>query len=676
MVNLDAVLHHANLNRAWQKVQLNAGAEGADGQTIEEFGQNVGQQLAILREEVSSHKYKPRPLRRVPIPKSNGKGKRLLSIPSIRDRVLQTAVAFILTPVLDVEFEANSYAYRKGRSVKQAIKKISEYRSQGFRWVLDADIDDFFDNVSHKKLLGDLYPFIDDSELEQLIQQWLQAKVIHPDGELIKLQKGIPQGSPLSPLLANLFLDRLDEHIQQEELKIIRYADDFVILCKTRERVEDALELTREVLKELELTLNQEKTAITNFEKGFKFLGFEFDSQKIKKLPARKPETKPLGMMKLAFKRAGIEADDFQQKIIHKPLKQTTQSSLSKTTASTQTHLDPILETLYIHSYGAVLSKQYERFKISTTSGEIQTIPRIHINQIVIYGYVQITTQAMHYCLQEQIPIYLLSKSGRYKGIIDAFTTEPLQLHQLQMKRHQQNDFRLNLSRQFIHAKVHNTRTLLKRSARRHKYPALTQSIHEFTSVLRNTLQAKTLEQLMGYEGTAAKIYFETLKQLFGDDWGFNTREKNPPPDPINALLSYTYTLLFNNIYSLLKMQGLNPQIGLLHNIRTGHPALASDLIEEFRAPIADSIILNLLLNKKISLDDFNWSTHDEHACIIKTAARKLLITTMEKKLASAIIHPSLEKKIDYRRYIAHQARMLKECITNESTDYTALLIK
>ena len=265
-------INHASLSSAFQHVKENHGCAGVDGVTIERFEKNLDLNLARLQDELERQIYFPLPLMKILVEKKN-KEPRILCIPAVRDRVVETAVLQIIGPVLEKEFEECSFAYRKGRSVKQAVYKIKDYYDKGYRWVVDADIDAFFDSVDHNLLLAKFKRYIHDPQIQRLIELWLAAEIW--DGTSLKVcQKGIPQGSPISPILANLFLDELDEELLRKGYKYIRYADDYVILCKKKEDAEKGLELSKQVLEKLLLELDEEE--ITTFDKGFKYLGVMF----------------------------------------------------------------------------------------------------------------------------------------------------------------------------------------------------------------------------------------------------------------------------------------------------------------------------------------------------------------------------------------------------------------
>jgi len=196
-------------------------------------------------------------------------------MPTIRDRVAQTAVALVITPILEAEFEDVSFGYRRGRSVEQALFKVRQYRDEGYQWVVDADLDAFFDNVDWSLLLSRFKHSIPDPDLLQLVELWLRAD-IREGARTITPAKGIPQGAPVSPVLANLYLDHFDEEMIRRGYKLVRFADDFLVLCKEQPAAEKALQLTESLLGELRLSLKPEKTQLVHFDQGFRYLGTLF----------------------------------------------------------------------------------------------------------------------------------------------------------------------------------------------------------------------------------------------------------------------------------------------------------------------------------------------------------------------------------------------------------------
>lgn len=289
---LDEILERGNLYRAFERVRENFGCRGADGMTIRHFMNDLEREIDRLQDRLLRRRYRPYPLLQISVPKPSG-GVRFLSVPTVRDRVAQTAVDLVVRPVFEADFEDCSFAFRKGRSVRDAVRKVCELREEGYRWLVDADINDCFGSIPHDRLLDRLRQLPLCEEVIDLFERWIRVEVY--DGRrLFASERGIPQGSVVSPMLANLFLDQLDEGLALLEQKIVRYADDFLLLCRNRERAEGALEVTDALLDGLGLELHRGKTAIASFDQGFKFLGALFVGDDVY-LPFshRKPESEP-----------------------------------------------------------------------------------------------------------------------------------------------------------------------------------------------------------------------------------------------------------------------------------------------------------------------------------------------------------------------------------------------
>ncbi len=271
MKSVDDFLSIENLTQAWERVADNRGAPGLDRVSIQRFGRNWEENLRRLRELVRAGHYKPAKLRRLAVPKSGG-GQRLLSIPAVADRVLQRAALNVLDDVYERVFLSCSYGYRMRRSVRHALQAILEYRDRGLGWVLDADIDECFDSLDHAALTGFLVEHVRDESILSLIRIWLEQGRRYRDPD-----RGIALGMPISPLLCNVYLHRLDCALRRARWALVRYADDFVICCSSEEQAWRAAKTTAEILAHLRLKLEPRKTRITSFEQGFDFLGIRFE---------------------------------------------------------------------------------------------------------------------------------------------------------------------------------------------------------------------------------------------------------------------------------------------------------------------------------------------------------------------------------------------------------------
>lgn len=275
---------HDTLEAAWLRVRRNAGVAGGDGVSCLVFERDASSRLARLRHDLLAGRYLPGPVRRVEIVKEDG-GARPLAIPCVADRAAQTAVAMVLAPLLEPAMSAASFGYRSGLGVADAVARVVELRRESRNWVLESDVARFFETVPHRSLLQLLDARTRDSRLVELISLWLD----HSGEE----ECGILQGSPLSPLLANLYLDDVDHILDSSEGRLVRYADDFVVLSKRRADAEAAMERAAALLGERGLTLHPTKTHISRFDEGFWFLGHYFIEKLVLRDLAHEHEAAP-----------------------------------------------------------------------------------------------------------------------------------------------------------------------------------------------------------------------------------------------------------------------------------------------------------------------------------------------------------------------------------------------
>jgi RNA-directed DNA polymerase len=267
-----------NLTAALKRVESNGGAPGMDGMTVSDLRGYLKEKWLEIREALESETYKPSPVRRVEIPKPDG-GVRLLGIPSVVDRLLQQAIAQVLTPIFERKFSPHSYGFRPGRSAHQAIKQAQEYTQEGYEWVVDIDLEKFFDRVNHDMLMARVAREVKDKRVLKLIRAYLESGVM-VNGVVMETEEGTPQGGPLSPLLSNVMLDDLDKELEKRGHKFVRYADDCNIYVKTQRAGERVMESVREFLeKKLKLKVNPKKSKVDKAQR-VKFLGFSFYKHK------------------------------------------------------------------------------------------------------------------------------------------------------------------------------------------------------------------------------------------------------------------------------------------------------------------------------------------------------------------------------------------------------------
>ena len=267
------------MQKAFKAVKKNRGCAGIDKVSIKMFESNLDENLISLMRDLKTGTYEAMPLKRRHIPKGKDKT-RPLGIPAVRCRVAQEVIRRLINPVFEKRFHNNSFGFRNGRNCHQAVERVIDFARQGYRYVVDVDIKGFFDNIPHNLIKESVATKIADGNILRTIEKFLNSGVME-EGKLTPTTKGTPQGGVISPLLSNIALDHLDWHLEKQGFIFVRYADDFVILCKTRPEAERALEIVRVFLKEMGLEDSPEKTKICHFSEGFDFLGFTFKNHSV-----------------------------------------------------------------------------------------------------------------------------------------------------------------------------------------------------------------------------------------------------------------------------------------------------------------------------------------------------------------------------------------------------------
>jgi RNA-directed DNA polymerase len=286
---IDKVYKRKNLEMAWERVKANRGSGGVDGETLTAFAERLDQHIDRLQNELKEDTYQPLPVKQVPIPKRDKPGEyRMLGIPTIYDRVCQQALLNRLEPIFEPIFDAASFGYRRGRSPKDALRKVWKEIKGGSEWIVDGDLKDFFGSVDHEKLLTLVAQQVADGRVLRLIKAMLKAGS-YGKGRLFPTKRGTPQGGVVSPLLSNILLTPFDQEMRLRGYQLSRFADDWVITCKSAEEARAALQTALRVLKQLGVELHPQKTRIVHVRDGFEFLGYKIKpGQKKLHLPESK----------------------------------------------------------------------------------------------------------------------------------------------------------------------------------------------------------------------------------------------------------------------------------------------------------------------------------------------------------------------------------------------------
>lgn len=689
------------------------------------LAQKYQNQLDLAIEQLHDNRYKAPPLFGQEIPKRNGKT-RFLAVAPLHDRILQKAIALELTPSIDAILYQRSYAYRKGKSRLKVKDDIQNAINQGYKWIYESDIKGFFDNINREQLGKRLESIFGKDPIILAVLNWLAADVIF-NGKKEARPLGIPQGSPLSPLLANFVLDDFDADLEAKGFRLIRFADDFVVMCKSQIEAELAAAEVDRSLAELGLSINLEKSHIVTIEQGFKFVGYLFQNAWGVDIAARKDRSHPLDgddnpiwnefdmddeQPDDALSNDGIHDSDPDTippwEEIAKPTPNDLNDDNTPPWEDAPKHqesnhpendstppwedqprrLQPIsmdqdetppwedepkhLGSIHsvndntppwedaplslpsftdlanidksndneIASFGqmpseglfftlagesSMLSLDNGRMVVKQEEIVLQAIPLIHLSGILLFGNHHLTTPFMKACLASNIPVHFASRMGKYEGAL--WNRQPIDnsfkgwFKQMTFFDDEANA--LALSKITVASRIANMRYLLQRYNKR---PELLNCIQQIDSMQAKIDDAESLASLLGYEGNATRAFFSALIYLVPAWCEFDSRNRRPPKDPFNVLLSYGYTWLYAHVDAILIAKGLLSWKGFYHQVSSGHSALASDIMESYRH-IIERVALTAVNNKVIQLDDFRI---EEDQLRLSSEGRKRYLRQLE----------------------------------------------
>ena len=639
-----------NLENAWQIVEQNRAQSSDDVQNDDDedlddplsstYDMSEPQDaptdlLNRLSERLASETYRAPCLKGYVIPKKDG-SLRPLAVPPFSDRIAQRAVMQVMNGALEPFMAQSSHGYRKGHSRITAKDQVKAAFSQGYKWVYEADIEDFFNAIQREHLAIRLQALYSDDAVVPLIMDWMSAEVDY-QGTTVSRPRGLPQGAPLSPLMANLMLDELDKDLKHAGFMLIRYADDFIVLCKTKVQAKLAEQRVAHSLQEIGLRINQDKSGIVSFEQGFKFLGYVFKNDLVLdtgKIPEHKtsrantPKTKTTQQDNYWLSQIYI-----QRKA--KPLEPEKIFATPKPEDSGSPTLDNIGAqeafglTLFVSGERTHLATRNNRLTLSRDNHVIAEYPWRNLQSVVIIGIHNITTPGLRTAMGFSVSIHFLNRWGYYQGIAHAVkpTTEGHQLWLQQMALFDIDDQALALAKAVISARLQNQRETLRR------FDKLLFEKHRrsIQQILKKLPSVENTQALNGLEGNGASQYFAAIRARLPKHWAFKARTHRNAADPFNAMLDLGYTILYQYTNSLILVNGLYPWCGFMHQGRGDHYALASDMMEPFRH-IVERVALDMLMNSQVKREDFEYNPQPGRMEIQENAKRAYL-TKLSRQL-------------------------------------------
>lgn len=634
---------------AWQKVEANGGAAGGDGVTVDAFRRAAGATIGRLSRALLDGSYKPGPARRAYIPKKSG-GLRPLDIPCIADRVAQASVALTLTPVLEPEFEDSSFAYRKGRSVAQAVRRVASLRRDGYTWALDADIVRYFENIPHDGLILRLEKSVPDERLCDLVGFWLEHYSL--------TGRGLAQGSPLSPLLANLYLDGVDEAFAGGGMRIVRFADDFVVLCKTEEKARIAHERAAALLAGHGLELHPGKTRVVPFDESFRFLGHLFVRSMVLREIAL--DAAPAEDMIAAAAAATLAAAEQGEKA------RTAAFDLGfGEDAPPAGRFARRVRPLYVLEPGRRLDAANEAFVVRDGERPLLELPHGRIDLVTLSAETEATPAAFDLAAAGNVEIVRVNGHGETIG--RWVSPDPGKARrQIAQARHCLDPaLSVVLARAFVDARIHNQRALLRRLNRSRNDADIAAAAAKLSRVYRKLgLKDLTVGALRGIEGEAGSLFWSAYWTAAGADWAWSRKRlRRPATDPINIVLNALCSLLERDMRIAVTREGLHPGFGTLHAEQNDGEAQVYDLMEAFRSPVAEALALTLIARRALRSE---WFTRRADGSVaMDRQAWAAIIRGYEAWLNREVRNPETGEDVLWRGLFAEQAAAISAHVEN-----------
>ncbi|MDR0837430.1 MAG: CRISPR-associated endonuclease Cas1 [Propionibacteriaceae bacterium] len=607
------------LRTAWYEVQKNDLEDGSLSAAAASFVADIDDNLSALSRELLDKNWVPHDLVEVRLPKPNGE-KRVLHIPAVEDRIVERALLAVLVPVIDPWLSPAAFGYRHGRGVADAIQAVVTLRDEGRSWAVRADIDDCFPNLDVARIVRLAAAQITDEDVIELLKQLLSRCTIGPGGR--HPFPGLPQGSPLSPLLCNLALEAFDSEVATHGFPLVRYADDFVLACRNESEARTALLVASAAIERLDMSLDENKTEVMSFDDGFVFLGEDFG-----------PRYPPV-------------LNDHRID-------------------------EPALHALYVARQGGRVRVSRGRVLVESENDvELLSLPQTEVGSIMCFGSVGLSAGAREWALREGVQVVFLSRRGSYQGLLlppDGRSRN----HRLRAQLALPPERALSLGAVVIEAKLLKQAALLRHFVREESADVVTSKVAMIRGLLPMVPEAKSRDELMGLEGAAAREYFAGLAALLPRDVVFSGRNRQPPLDVVNAALSYGYSILTGEATAAIVAAGLDPGIGCLHAESRNQPAAALDLMEEFRPLIVDQVVVQLFRKGTLGMRH-GTTISGKTGIYLSKAGRACLIDAYERRMLTSV-RALPDFAGSYRRHLYRQAQRLCAAICGTDGAYTGM---
>ena len=641
------------LHNAWKTVKSKNSAGGIDGLSVMQFEERLAENLEILKQELLHKTWNPEPYLQIEIPKNETEIRRL-GLLSVRDKIVQQAIKELIEPGLEKLFLNNSYGYRQGKGPVKAIHRVMNmYQHVKKGWVAKLDIDDYFDTIKHERLFAHLQHVLNDEEMVRLIELCVRMGVVTKQLKWNDIDKGVPQGAVLSPLLANFYLHPFDEFVVSKTLNYVRYADDFLVIEEKREQLETIIHDIRTQL-ENEFSLKLNPPAIADLETGVEFLGIcikrsglALSEKKRKELEDRIDSVEWQHARLLEKSKETLQGiQNYYAKLlpqpvlreldirfiakIHEWIKQNRKSIRNKTVLSNSLQeivffsdesnlAKPLLIKGFVTSYLDLNKKETDKKKKADNKQLIRQKKREYqkreaegseweaaLKHIIIRGEgISLSSNAVAYCMENAVSLDFFDVQGKhYASLMSPISMDGMLWQQQSLLP---TERKVILAGRIILGKMKNQENLIKYYYKYHKETVNTLSEKYVETILRideciNKVKsykgndAEYASFFIAQEAVAATAYWDYVRLLLHDDnIDFQKRERQGASDLMNSMLNYGYAILYARVWRAVLSQKLNPSISVIHASQPGKPTFVYDIVALFRAQAVDRVVITLI---------------------------------------------------------------------------------
>lgn len=606
---INDVVSDENINIAMESLLEKRDSCGVDGVKLSELPAYWNTNGDRIKKSILDGTYVPGMVNQIEIINQKGKH-RMISLMNSVDRLIYRALFQKMTTLWEKEFSACSYAYQDGKGVLAAVKQAAQYIEEGNIWCIELDIHNFFDNINHELLLEKVRMKILDEKVMNLIIAYLRCTILD-DHITFQKKEGILQGGPLSPLLSNIYMDELDHYMDEKKYSFCRFGDDINIYVKTYDEAVVCLNEIREYITDVEiLPLNQKKTGVFQ---GLnrKYLGYRFE-EKNKKVLIKK-EKKAYRTVYRDWYTTGIQRVDNNYHLINE----------------------------------GILTKR--DFNILFEGGEGKRyIPVETTDALFIYSNVILTGGFLEFVNQAGLNVCVIDKYGEKVGsFVPQNNRRNIKMELKQLRMYDSETKRLAMARKLEIAGISNIRANLRYYERRKESKELQENVDVMSAYIKQLNEAKSINELMLIEAQARQKYYQCFNYILDNkDFNFEKRTRRPPQDPINAMISFGNTLLYQRIANEINRTSLDIRIGIVHAAGSRPESLNLDLADLFKPILVDRAIFTLINRKMISGSDF--IEVENNGIYLSKSGKKAFIKEFENKIYQKVKIDGIDRTYDY----------------------------